>query len=366
MSFFSEYRQANSILKDRHPVIFYAESRYYYPYFKQLLEDVLSTSDLTVLYITSDADDPLLSKQSPRLRVVYIKTFLLYVFPRLKCGVMVMTMPDLGYYGYKRSPQVGCYAYVFHAAVSVHQQYSEKAFFNYDAMLAVHTNHIEELNNLQSRYNLPAKNIIEYGYPLLDDIEKQYTGYTSVGARRKILVAPSWFDQCIFETCIEELVRYLSELPYDIIIRSHPEYIRRRRSRYEVLKTKCARYSNIRFDHNAALSESLVEADLLITDRSGIAFEYAFGTYRPVLFIDTPLKVMNPAWEKTGLEPVENILRKQMGVSIDPKNLSSLPAAVIELENNADELRRQLKQMRSQLFFNSYQQGADYIISKAR
>ncbi len=76
-------------------------------------------------------------------------------------------------------------------------------------------------------------------------------------------------------------------LPYNIILRPHPEYVKRHSKKYKNLKEKYKKISNISFDEKASLIESITTPGLLITDRSGIALEYAFGTLRPVLFIDT-------------------------------------------------------------------------------
>ena len=48
------------------------------------------------------------------------------------------------------------------------------------------------------------------------------------------------------------------------------------------------------------INSTIFEADLMITDWSGIAYEYAYTTCKPVLFIDTPMKIMNPEYKKIG------------------------------------------------------------------
>ena len=133
MGLFSEYRLVNKLLQQKHKVIFYAESKHYYQYFKKLINDLLE-SKVTIYYITSDADDPLLINNQKGIKVVYIKWMVGFLFSKIKADVMVMTMPDLGNFLFKKSPAVGIYIYIFHAAVSTHQQYRKEAFYNYDAI----------------------------------------------------------------------------------------------------------------------------------------------------------------------------------------------------------------------------------------
>lgn len=52
----------------------------------------------------------------------------------------------------------------------------------------------------------------------------------------------------------------------------------------------------------------------MITDWSGIAYEYAYTTCKPVLFIDTPMKIMNPEYKKIGIEPLNIWMRYESGV----------------------------------------------------
>lgn len=129
MNFFAEYHSVQKILKTQHQVVVYSESRHYHQYFESLLLDIAENSSLRILYITSDKNDPLLTVSLQKMQVVYIKQFLGFLFAKIKAGTMIMTMPDLNNFLYKRSPQVQKYIYLFHAAVSTHLQYKEKAFF---------------------------------------------------------------------------------------------------------------------------------------------------------------------------------------------------------------------------------------------
>src|SRR5687768_13620793 len=127
MGFFKEYRELNDLLRSRQKIVFYAESIHYYQYFEKLISDLLASGG-ELVYITSDKKDPILRAAPSGIKPVYVKNLLGFLFSRLKADVMIMTMTDLGNFLYKRSPSVGRYIYVFHAAVSTHQQYSEKAF----------------------------------------------------------------------------------------------------------------------------------------------------------------------------------------------------------------------------------------------
>lgn len=54
------------------------------------------------------------------------------------------------------------------------------------------------------------------------------------------------------------------------------------------LKERYANNPDIEIQTDFSSNSTVFEADLLVTDWSGIAYEYAFATNKPVLFVDTP------------------------------------------------------------------------------
>lgn len=370
MGFFSEYKTVQKIIAVRHAVVVYAESRHYYQYFERLVNDLLQ-QQVPVLYITSDRNDPMLSSGAAGIEVVYIHWWLGFLFPRVKADVFIMTMTDLDNYAFKRSKEVSCYVYVFHAMVSTHLQYTPKAFYHYDAVFCPGPSHVREIKAAEKKYQLRQKDTIEYGYPLIDVLNEQYErdhvkNNTSLPV---ILIAPSWYKECILETCMEELVQQLAAFPYNIVIRPHPEYVKRRPKKWAALQQQVSRLSNVSFDDSPEVLSSLSKAAILITDRSGIAFEYALGLQRPVLFIDTPLKVMNAAWEELTIEPIENKYRERMGVTLAPNDISHIDHYIEKLRLMEKSFAVQAEMLKKELLFNSdesYNKGVSYIRGKVK
>jgi len=362
MSFFSEYKQVNKLLQQKQQVVFYAESRHYYQYFERLVNDLL-VNDTAIYYITSDANDPLLTANKGNMKVIYVKWMLGFLFSKIRADVMVMTMPDLGNFLFKRSAGVGTYIYIFHAAVSTHQQYREKAFFNYDAIFCTGEYQLKEIRAAEKLYNLPEKQLIQYGYPLLDRVNKN----SNEKERPVLLVAPSWFEGCIFDVCIEELLTQLSKLPYTIILRSHPEYEKRKKKDFKAIQQLVSEYNTMSIDTTPNVTDRLCSTNILITDRSGIAFEFAFGTGRPVLFIETALKLINPQWKDLNIPPVENELRPELGIIVLPGELEQIAEKIKELEESSNGFAEKIQKLKQTTFYNaeqSYKTGSDYVLSK--
>ena len=105
---------------------------------------------------------------------------------------------------------------------------------------------------------------------------------------------------------------------------------------------------------------------MLITDWSDIAWEYAFTTKRPVLFVNTPMKIMNPDYDKLPIVPMNIALRKVLGRDIDPDRLGDIDAAVRELLENKDGYRDIISKTLDEMVYNvgsSAEVGAKYIIA---
>ena len=104
-------------------------------------------------------------------------------------------------------------------------------------------------------------------------------------------------------------------------------------------------------------SRSLHEAEVLITDWSGIALEYAFATERPVLFIDVPPKINNPRYAELGIVPLEVRLRSVIGETIAPEALRTAPEMARSLIQNRAAYRERILNARQESTFHLSRSG---------
>jgi YidC/Oxa1 family membrane protein insertase len=271
-------------------------------------------------------------------------------------------MPDLQQFILNKSKHVSKYVYVFHALVSTHQQYRNHAFDHYYTIFCCGPHHEKELVEAEQLDQLQPKEKIHYGYPLLSSLKESKTFTT--GGPKKILIAPSWYEQGIFQTCILEIVNVLKGTSYEIIIRPHPEFIKRSTKTFNKLKEVCNQSANINLDTNPDLATSMMMADFLITDRSGIAFEFVFSKNLPVIFIDTALKIQNPDYNRFKNLPVENTFRDQIGICVSLSEINTLPHVIKDAENKKEFFEKKIKKVRSQILYEegSEKNGIEYIM----
>ena len=109
-------------------------------------------------------------------------------------------------------------------------------------------------------------------------------------------IAPSYSEDNIMDSCIDDLLTNLLKSDINIIVRPHPQYIRRNPDKIAAFKERHAKElaaEEFIFQTDFSSNNDVFSSDILITDWSTIAFEYSFTTKHPTLFINTKMKVIN-------------------------------------------------------------------------
>jgi YidC/Oxa1 family membrane protein insertase len=126
---------------------------------------------------------------------------------------------------------------------------------------------------------------------------------------------------------------------------------------------------SLRFETDFSSNETVYRSDLVITDWSTIAQEFSYATKRPSLFIDTPMKVMNPEYGRLACVPLDISLRGELGVSLDPADLGGLADAVAGLLAGRDAYRGRISAIVAKNIYDvgdGARGGGDYIIARAK
>lgn len=358
--------------KFKKQVVFYAEYGGQYAYFEGIIKELTGKRNQDICYITSDATDPIFSYQNERITSFYINNLLAFFMPLVDCKVMVMTLTDLGNYYIKRSKNPVHYVYVFHSMVSTHMVYRLGSFDNYDSILCVGPYQVREIRKYEELNEFPAKKLIEAGYYRLERMYFAYQKYLkNLGENKKlekptVLIAPSWGDDNILESCGEKIIATLLGSGYKVTVRPHMETIKHRPKLLSVLEVKFSSNSNFTMKKKFSSDELVFEADVLISDYSGAALSYAFGTERPVLFIDVPPKINNKKFKELNIEPIELSLRSQIGTVLPVSKIDFIADFVNILILKAEDYRNKIVKIREEniyAFGRSSEIGVDYIMS---
>lgn len=355
---------------NKHFVI-YSERSGFYKYFQGAIEWLLANSNVRIHYVTSDPNDQVfeLEKTNPRIMPYYIgDKRLITLFMKMDADVVLTTLEDLETYYLKRSyvKKNAKYIFTFHHMTSTHLTAQVEAYDHYDALLCVGPHQKREIEAAEKLRNLPHKDLVECGYALLD---RQIAEYKSkkVGPKHAkvqveapenhkptVIIAPSWQEDNLLDLCFDDIAKPLLDNGYKVIVRPHPEYTKRFKPKWEMLQEKYSGYSEdeIFFQKDFSENESILASDILLTDWSSVFCEFSFVTLKPSIFINTPMKVGNPEWEKLGIEPTDISWRDELGRSIDVDKLNTLPAIVNDMIQNKEKWTDQILKVRSESFYN--------------
>lgn len=353
----AEAAQAISAMPiEQRPILVYAEDDYTWNQLGPYIEAVMDQHGRPIVYVTSDSEDPRFDDHDDLMSVFYIRDSLAQFLPRVDSPVFLTTMPDLGTFHIKRPESSTC-VYAFHSITSIHMVYRPGAFDAYDVFFCIGPHHKTELAEYFRQIRRSDVELCEVGYPKLDRIAATYKTYEKQHPDdQTILIAPSWGPDNALASGGAELIEALTKAGYRVVVRPHPAFFEsiypEGKQIVDKLQSEFANHANVIFETSIASENSFMEADLMISDWSGAAFEYALGTERPVLFIDVPPKANNPDWQAFGTVPFEDRMRQEVGAIVEPGDPVAAIQAVRELLADSPAFRGRLAEIRAKTIYN--------------
>ena len=359
-------------------LVFYSEASGFYKYFQNIIEELLRRTNVVIHYVTSDPDDQIfaIAEKEPRIHPYYIgERRLITLFMKMDADMVVMTMPDLDTYHFKRSyvRKDVEYVYVFHGMFSGLITLRKGALDHFDTLLTPTPGFETEMRGWNREKGLKDQKMVPCGYGVIDNMAAQYDAMEKVEHDPKtILIAPSWQEGNILDSCLTDLCGPLLAAGYDVTVRPHPQYIRRFPQRLDGHMRECADYpaDRFRFQLNFSSNETVFSSDLVVTDWSNIGYEYAVATKKPVLFINTPRKIVNDAWteEDVAKYAPDDRIRSIIGMAIDPADAREKGAEAVGymLTHRAEyeEVLENVRRERLYHFGESGKYGAQYLIDR--
>jgi len=247
------------------------------------------------------------------------------------------------------------------------------ALDNFDTLLTPTPGFEVEMRGWNREKGLKDQKMVPCGYGVIDNMAKQYEAMEKVEHEVKtVLVAPSWQEGNILDSCLQDLCEPLLAAGYDVTVRPHPQYIRRFPQKLDKLIRDCAGYdkNRFRFQLNFSSNETVFASDLVVTDWSNIGYEYAMATKKPVLFINTPRKIVNEAWTEADVAKYapDDKIRSIIGIAIEPGEVREKAAeAVNHMISARAEYAETLETVRRERLYHfgeSGKYGAQYLIER--
>jgi len=311
-------------------LVFYSESSFYQCYYIEVLKKISSKVNDQIIYLTSDFKEHV---KLPNVKTLYIGNgyAMYFIFLILRARLVIMTTTDLNNNVIKISRSVDNYAYMFHAINSAHRAFTKNAFDNYNYIFCVGSYHNQELRSIEKENSSRIKNLLESGYPYFEYLQNKIDNSQKANA---ILVAPSWnYDsENFFEKDSLNLIKKLLKMGRKVILRPHPEHFKRNSILIDAFINLEKNFSNFYLDVSKDNISSMNAAKFLITDFSGIAPEFLFTYFRPVIYFDKYPKIHNKNFKNLNLIPFEDKVKNNFGIILN--SIEEIGDKIFDIENN--------------------------------
>jgi len=354
-------------------LVIFTEGKIYWPSFKPVVEALLARG-FPFCYLSMDLEDPGLTVKHDLMHSRYIGQGSA-AFARVaaaRCLVMLETTPNIGTPGYPLPlpRHVKCLAHVFHGVNGV-AMYHKNALDTCHAVLLKGDEDHVLIRRLEEKRGLPAKECVSAGLPYLDTLVHSVQPRQNLAEPPCILVAPSWGEKNSLIHYGTYFLNWLLEAGYQVIVRPHPFSLKVEASFVESLSDFLAPHALASLDLEIDGSVSLNRADLMISDKSGVRFDFAFLRERPVITLNMPTQNQRH-FEIDELDNVwEDHTEAELGLVLSEERFRGLDASAflaLVKETMGMELSR-LAAIRDKTIVNFGRSGefiADWAINKCR
>ena len=361
--------KADTALKSESFVIFSDDKRYW-----KVFEPICREMDKRgkeILYITASPDDPALKCEYKGLRVECIenKNKLFTRLNYLRADVVLSTTPGLDVYQWKRSKDVKYYVHIPHAAGGL-TMYRMFGLDYYDAVLYSGDFQAEDIRALEKLRNLPAKELVEAGIPYMDEMAKAYESAEPIGEHeRTVLLAPTWGPSALFAVSGGKIIEQLLNTGYHIIVRPHPQSFTSEKEMLDKLMAEYPESEQLEWNSDTDNFNVLHRADILVSDFSGVFYDFAFIHNKPIIYTDVNfnLDVYDAWWIQDRPLWLYSALPR-IGCKLTPDNMSNIKELIDECLT--DEYYAEGRQAAKNETWANIGRGAeivtDYLINKQK
>src|SRR5574344_489362 len=272
------------------PYVIYCEGKQYWNVFKPVC-DSFEKRAVDLVYYTSAQDDPVFDQNYQHVKPEFIGEGNT-AFARLNmlsAGIVLMTTPGLQVYQLKRSRNVRHYSHVLHAASDA-TMYRLFGIGYFDSVLLTGDYQKADIQKLEAERSLTPKKLVTVGCTYLDVLAEKIAAIPAEENHPfTVLVSPSWGPSALLSKYGEKLLDPLAATGWRISIRPHPQSKKSEPDMLKKLEKKYDGVQNLVWDYNRENIFSMKKSDIMISDFSGIIYDYTFLCDKPVMYVNADL-----------------------------------------------------------------------------
>ena len=354
-------------------IVIYSDSKRYWNVFGPIAREFESRK-IPLVYYTQSPDDPALGEKFEHVKAEFIgegnKGFA--KLNLLNADVCLSTTPGLDVLQWKRSKNCKFYVHVPHTVDDL-SGYRMFGLDFYDAVLTTGQNQIDLLKHIETlRPNITKKEFVTVGSPILDSLSLRLSESNRNNQEQKkdrtVLLAPSWGKEGILSKFGSDFISALQATGFKIIVRPHPQTVSSEKEMLNSLMEQFPESEKFNWNFDNDNFEVLNKADILITDFSGIIFDYSLVFDKPLIYADTQFDsgVYDAAWLD---EPMWSFrVLPKVGIQLKKEDFSRI-GEIITKAFESEKLKQGRESVRSECWQHrgeSARRIADYLMEKQK
>ena len=350
-------------------IVIFSDGKRYYNLFMPILRE-LENRKIKAQYLTFDYDDPILNENLNYVSAKSIgggnKAFA--ILNTISASVFLTTTPGVDVYQWKRSKNVNKYVHILHE-VGGANEYRMFGLAFFDAALLTGNFQIEEIREIEKLQHSKKKELLVVGSIYMDELQKEYDRYKQKvcdDSVKYVLVAPTWGKNGLLSIYGESLIEALLNTNFNLIIRPHPQSFISDKQIINKIFNRYKDNNRIEFDYEIDNFNSLNKANVMISDYSGVIFDYSLVFNKPVLYFKNEIKNdMNDSWFLDH-EIFRYEAMRELGIELNKSDFNNLQNIIydsitsLELANKRDQIRDIVWQNRG----NAVNLVVDYLIKQ--
>ena len=368
--FIFNHGKAEKISHSKIPYVIFCENKRYWYVFMSICEE-FERRRIDISYWTASPDDPALEQTYKYVHAKFIgegnKAYA--SLNLMNAGTVLATTPGLDVYQWKRSRNVDRYVHIFHS-VSDGTGYRMFGLCGYDAILAggpivEHYQHI-----INKKQNQAPKEVVVTGITYMDYLKKRLNKYAASGKgeanrRKTVLLAPSWGASGILSKYGAKILSALLATDYNVVVRPHPQSLTSEKKMIESLMGQFPDSDRLKWNFDNDNFHVLYNSDIMISDFSGVIYDYAFIFNKPVMYAKVNF---NPApYDAAWLDETKWMIQKlpDLGKALSESDFQNMQAVLDGLKDDPD-LDRRREEIRSLCWQNiggAAEKVCDYMIA---
>ena len=364
--FFSGKKSGNQIDSSHKDYVIYNEGNQYWNVFKPVLEE-FENRKIPLSYLTSSKTDPVFEQNYQFVKPEFIGegNVAFAKLNMLSAGFVLMTTPGLQVYQLKRSKNVFHYSHVLHMPNDA-TTYRLFGLDYFDSVLLSGDYQKENIRTLEKMRGIKEKQLVTVGCSYLDVLsDKMSLVPAEENHNFTVLVSPSWGNVGVLKRYGSKLLDPLVKTGWTIIVRPHPQSKKSEADMLAALEERYKNDKNLEWDYNRDNIFSMKRADIMISDFSGIIFDYTFLCNKPVMYVNTDMDLRPYDAYDLNKQLWQFKVLEKMGIKLDEKDFDNIKE-VIQNASDSPELAKERKIAKETAWMHEGKAGkniADFMIN---